>query len=177
MAEPPAERRKTTRKVLLQTLQKLRNDEFDLFKWHLTDSLGDFASIPISKLENLDRKGTVDLMVNTYCIYTVKVTKMILVEIGMNNLVLDLPQTDPEGTWHAPIAGRFVPSGASLLMGGEEELPGSLTEHVAPLCSTMKFIYATMLFCTHHFQALTIWHKMCYEKTQRTYVPPTSLIS
>ncbi|KAM9745957.1 protein NLRC3-like isoform 2-T2 [Menidia menidia] len=100
MAEPPAERRKTTRKVLLRTLEDLKNQEFEDFKWHLTlrGGLEDFPYIPKSKLENLDRKGTVDLMVNTYCIYTVKVTKMILVEINMNNLVLDLPQhlSDPE---------------------------------------------------------------------------------
>ncbi|KAM9717274.1 protein NLRC3-like [Menidia menidia] len=98
MAEPPAEKRKTTKKVLLQTLEDLKNQEFEDFKWHLTDSLGDFQSIPISKLEDLDRKGTVDLMVNTYCINTVKVTKMILVEIGKNNQVLHLPPhlSDPE---------------------------------------------------------------------------------
>ncbi|KAM9707427.1 NLR family CARD domain-containing protein 3-like isoform 2-T3 [Menidia menidia] len=100
MAEPPAERRKTTKKVLLRTLEDLKNQEFEDFKWHLTlrGGLGDFPYIPKSKLENLDRKGTVDLMVNTYCIYTVKVTKMILVEINMNNLVLDFPPhlSDPE---------------------------------------------------------------------------------
>ncbi|CAG5929661.1 unnamed protein product [Menidia menidia] len=107
MAEPPAERRKTTRKVLLQTLEDLKNQEFENFKWHLTlrGGLGDFPYIPKSKLEDLDRKGTVDLMVNTYCIYTVKVTKMILVEIGMNNLVLHLPPhlLDPEEGLLSPL--------------------------------------------------------------------------
>uniref|UniRef100_A0A3Q1JDV6 B30.2/SPRY domain-containing protein n=1 Tax=Anabas testudineus TaxID=64144 RepID=A0A3Q1JDV6_ANATE len=90
----------TLTEVLLQTLEDLGNEDFKKFKWYLYQkgSLKDFPAIPKSRLENADRLDTVDQMVLTYCINTVKVTKMVLVKINQNDLVENFINSNSEPT-------------------------------------------------------------------------------
>uniref|UniRef100_A0A3B4YIB6 Pyrin domain-containing protein n=1 Tax=Seriola lalandi dorsalis TaxID=1841481 RepID=A0A3B4YIB6_SERLL len=86
--------------VLLRTLEDLGAEDFHKFKWFLQQKgvLEDLPSIPKSRLESADRMATVDLMVQTYCINTVKVTKMVLVKINQNDLVENFSHTVSEPT-------------------------------------------------------------------------------
>ncbi|XP_035851333.1 NACHT, LRR and PYD domains-containing protein 12-like [Sander lucioperca] len=78
--------------VLLGTLDDLGAEDFKRFKWLLQQRgvLEDFPAIPKSRLENADRMDTVDQMFLTYSINTFKVTRIVLVEMNQNDLVLDL---------------------------------------------------------------------------------------
>uniref|UniRef100_A0AAQ6IGF7 B30.2/SPRY domain-containing protein n=1 Tax=Anabas testudineus TaxID=64144 RepID=A0AAQ6IGF7_ANATE len=78
--------------TLTETLKK--------FKWYLWQK-GGLESVPAirkSRLESADRLDTVDQMVQTYCINTVKVTKMVLVKINLNDLVENFSDTVSEPT-------------------------------------------------------------------------------
>ncbi|XP_023255182.1 pyrin-like, partial [Seriola lalandi dorsalis] len=90
----------TLPEVLLRTLEDLGAEDFHKFKWFLQQKgvLEDLPSIPKSRLESADRMATVDLMVQTYCINTVKVTKMVLVKINQNDLVENFSHTVSEPT-------------------------------------------------------------------------------
>uniref|UniRef100_A0A3B5BE52 Pyrin domain-containing protein n=1 Tax=Stegastes partitus TaxID=144197 RepID=A0A3B5BE52_9TELE len=83
---------------LLQTLQDLGAEEFKEFKWYLWQkgALEDFPSIPKCELENTDRMDTVDEMLKTYCINTIKVTVMVLKKMSKNDLVQNIPETMKE---------------------------------------------------------------------------------
>lgn len=88
----------TSKVVLLETLENLGAGEFKKFKWYLQQSevLEGFPSIPKSLLENTDREDTVDHMVQTYSINTIKVTKIVLGKIHKNDLVKDLSKNTLE---------------------------------------------------------------------------------
>ncbi|XP_070705101.1 NLR family CARD domain-containing protein 3-like [Pempheris klunzingeri] len=90
----------TPQQVLLGTLEDLGAEDFKKFKWYLQQKgvLEGFTAIPKSRLENADRMDTVDQMVKTYCINTIKVTKMVLVLINQNDLVKNFPPTISEPT-------------------------------------------------------------------------------
>ncbi|XP_035851629.1 NACHT, LRR and PYD domains-containing protein 12-like [Sander lucioperca] len=77
---------------LLRTLDNLEAEDFKRFKWLLQPKgvLEDFPAIPKSRLENADRMDTVDQMFLTYSTNTFKVTRIVLVEMNQNDLVLDL---------------------------------------------------------------------------------------
>ncbi|XP_022614850.1 NLR family CARD domain-containing protein 3-like [Seriola dumerili] len=79
----------TPKQILLMTLEDLGAEDFKKFKWFLQQKevLEGFPSIPRTRLENADRMDTVDLMVQTYCINTIKVTRMVLVKMNQNDLV------------------------------------------------------------------------------------------
>ncbi|XP_056234358.1 NLR family CARD domain-containing protein 3-like [Seriola aureovittata] len=79
----------TPKQFLLMTLEDLGAEDFKHFKWFLQQKevLEGFPSIPRTQLENADRMDTVDLMVQTYCINTIKVTRMVLVKMNQNDLV------------------------------------------------------------------------------------------
>ncbi|GLD52113.1 uncharacterized protein AKAME5_002819800, partial [Lates japonicus] len=79
----------TLTEVLLETLKDLGTKDFKKFKWHLWQKgvLEGFPAIPKSRLEEADREDTVDLMVQTYCINTIIVTKMVLRKIKQNDLL------------------------------------------------------------------------------------------
>ncbi|XP_035856486.1 NACHT, LRR and PYD domains-containing protein 12-like [Sander lucioperca] len=81
---------------LFNTLQDLKEDEFELFKWFLQqqDILEGYQSIKVSKLENAERQDTVDVMVKTFHLHgALKVTKKVLEKINRNDLVQSLPDT------------------------------------------------------------------------------------
>ncbi|XP_022622448.1 NLR family CARD domain-containing protein 3-like [Seriola dumerili] len=82
-----------TSQVLLHTLENLRKDEFQKFKWHLQqgDSSKGYRSIPEGRLEEAEMWRTVDLMEQTYTgPKAVEVTRKILKKINRNDLVLRL---------------------------------------------------------------------------------------
>ncbi|XP_029938458.1 NLR family CARD domain-containing protein 3-like [Salarias fasciatus] len=71
--------------VLLGILEDLRHEDFEKFKWYLCQDgvLEEFKPIPTSKLETLDRKGTVDQMRQAYSNQILDVTKMVLERMKM----------------------------------------------------------------------------------------------
>ncbi|KAF1385159.1 hypothetical protein PFLUV_G00127780 [Perca fluviatilis] len=80
----------TPKKVILGILEDLGAEDFGKFKWHLQGALKDFPAIPKSKLESENRENTVDVMFQTYCINTINVTRIVLVNINQNDLVKKL---------------------------------------------------------------------------------------
>lgn len=90
-----------TKEVLLNTLDELRKEEFERFKWFLKDErLKDSSTIPKNKLENAKTWDTVDLMIQTYTLPgAVEVTKRILKKINMNDLEQSLSDSSlgPKG--------------------------------------------------------------------------------
>lgn len=90
----------TLTEVLFECLEDLGSDDFKKFKWYLCQRgvLDDFKAIPKCRLENADRMDTVDQMVKSYCINTIKVTRMILEKINKKDLVERLSHTISEPT-------------------------------------------------------------------------------
>ncbi|XP_028446057.1 NLR family CARD domain-containing protein 3-like [Perca flavescens] len=80
----------TPQEVLLRILEDLGADDFEKFKWYLQGVLKDFPAIPRSKLENVTRENTVDMMFQTYRMNTINVTRIVLVKINQNVLVENL---------------------------------------------------------------------------------------
>ena len=76
----------TPKQVIFRTLEDLGEDDFKKFKWHLQGVLEGFPAIPKYCLENVDRMETVDQMLQTYCINTIKVTRKVLREMNQNVL-------------------------------------------------------------------------------------------
>uniref|UniRef100_A0A4W6DH50 Pyrin domain-containing protein n=1 Tax=Lates calcarifer TaxID=8187 RepID=A0A4W6DH50_LATCA len=79
-----------TSQVLFDTLGHLGKDEFHNFKWHLQQGDGySYSAIPKGKLEDAERRDTVDLMMQTYTPRkAVVVTRRILEKINRNDLEL-----------------------------------------------------------------------------------------
>ncbi|XP_031157013.1 E3 ubiquitin-protein ligase TRIM21-like [Sander lucioperca] len=105
---------------LFNTLEDLKEEEFKKFKWCLQqrDILEGYQRIKESKLENVERQDTVDVMVKTYQLQgALKVTKKVLEEINRNDLVQSLPDTSsgPE----VMAAASKVPSEEELAKPGE----------------------------------------------------------
>lgn len=87
---------------LLDTLQNLKNEEFEKFKWHLKQpgNLNGYDAIKECKLEKANMCYTVDLMVETYGLSGAwEMTMEILGKIPRNDLVQTLSGTNsqPEG--------------------------------------------------------------------------------
>ncbi|XP_029985021.1 NACHT, LRR and PYD domains-containing protein 12-like [Sphaeramia orbicularis] len=77
----------TPRRILSDTLENLGAEDFRLFKWHLQqrDFQGNFIPISICQLEGADKTETLDQMLKTYSIYTVKVARIVLVQMNRND--------------------------------------------------------------------------------------------
>uniref|UniRef100_A0A672HP13 NACHT domain-containing protein n=1 Tax=Salarias fasciatus TaxID=181472 RepID=A0A672HP13_SALFA len=75
----------SAQEVLLGILEDLRHEDFEKFKWYLYQDgvLEEFKPIPTSKLETLDRTGTVDQMRQAYSNQILDVTKMVLEKMKM----------------------------------------------------------------------------------------------
>lgn len=57
----------TTKKLMIETLEKLVGEELKVFIWHLWNGAGpDIEPISRSKIENADRYDVVDIMVQQY---------------------------------------------------------------------------------------------------------------
>ncbi|KAM9310568.1 NACHT, LRR and PYD domains-containing protein 6-like isoform 2-T2 [Pholidichthys leucotaenia] len=89
--------------TLVGVLEDLPEDAFVKFKWYLKET-GDLEGvrkikkIPWRKLEKADEMGTVDLMVESYCVYTIKVAIQVLRNIGQKLQAEELSKLryDPE---------------------------------------------------------------------------------
>ncbi|XP_070705926.1 NACHT, LRR and PYD domains-containing protein 3-like [Pempheris klunzingeri] len=90
----------TPQEALLGILEDLGKDDFTKFKWYLQQRgvLKGFPPIPKSRLEKANRMDTVDQMMKTYSINTMKVTKVVLVLINQHDLVKNFPPTISEPT-------------------------------------------------------------------------------
>ncbi|XP_070705053.1 NLR family CARD domain-containing protein 3-like isoform X1 [Pempheris klunzingeri] len=88
----------TPQEALLGILEDLGEDDFTKFKWYLQGALKGFTPIPKSRLEKANRMDTVDQMMKTYSINTMKVTKMVLVSMDQNEVVKNFPSTISEPT-------------------------------------------------------------------------------
>uniref|UniRef100_A0A8C9Z630 Pyrin domain-containing protein n=1 Tax=Sander lucioperca TaxID=283035 RepID=A0A8C9Z630_SANLU len=88
----------TPQEVVLRTLEDLGKKDFEKFKWYLQQkgALEDFPAIPKSKLEKVNRMKTVEQMLLTYSLNTIKVTGIVLVKINQNELVKNLSNTISE---------------------------------------------------------------------------------
>ncbi|KAM4522094.1 NLR family CARD domain-containing protein 3-like [Odontesthes bonariensis] len=84
--------------LLLRTLDDLDAEEFKRFKWHLQqeDIMENFCGIPKSRLENADRVDTVDQMVLSYCIDSVKMAETVLGMLNKNDLAEKLSKNSSE---------------------------------------------------------------------------------
>ncbi|XP_044228201.1 pyrin-like [Thunnus albacares] len=78
---------------LLNTLEKLKADEFKKFKWFLEedDILEGFKGIPVFQLENAERQDTVDLMIQKHQDPgALQLTMKVLEKISRNDLMQSL---------------------------------------------------------------------------------------
>ncbi|XP_032366280.1 NACHT, LRR and PYD domains-containing protein 3 [Etheostoma spectabile] len=84
----------TPQEVVLRILEALGAEHFEKFNWHLQQegALNDFPAIPKSKLEKETRLNTVDMMLQTYSIKIIDVTRIVLVKMNLNDLVKKLPR-------------------------------------------------------------------------------------
>ncbi|XP_032364177.1 uncharacterized protein LOC116678343 [Etheostoma spectabile] len=83
----------TPQEVVLRILEALGAEDFEKFNWHLQQegALNDFPAIPKSKLERETRLNTVDMMLQTYSIKIIDLTRIVLVKMNQNDLVKKLP--------------------------------------------------------------------------------------
>ncbi|XP_051799526.1 NACHT, LRR and PYD domains-containing protein 12-like isoform X2 [Acanthochromis polyacanthus] len=91
----------TPQEVLLRTLEDLGDEDFEKFKWFLTQEgvLEDFKSIPKSHLEKATRVNTVDQMVQIYgTSNALKVTEKVLMKMNKIDLVRKILRTIKERT-------------------------------------------------------------------------------
>ncbi|XP_044200101.1 NACHT, LRR and PYD domains-containing protein 12-like [Thunnus albacares] len=78
---------------LFKILEKLKEDEFNKFKWFLEqdDILEGSKGIPVAQMENAERQDTVDLMVQKYQgPGALQVTRKVLEKINRNDMVQHL---------------------------------------------------------------------------------------
>uniref|UniRef100_A0A3B3B422 NACHT domain-containing protein n=1 Tax=Oryzias melastigma TaxID=30732 RepID=A0A3B3B422_ORYME len=91
-------KKKSPSNVLLEILYSLGNEDFKKVIWHVTNEsfLEKISKIPPFKLEDKSREETVTVMFETYSVHTLKVTKIVLLEMSENDLVdeylTDLPE-------------------------------------------------------------------------------------
>lgn len=90
---------------LLHVLEDLRECEFKDFKWYLqqSDIVEGYRPIKVSKLEEAERRDTVNLMVNAFTRpEALKVVKKIFEKICRNDLLQRLSdsRSEPEGQSH-----------------------------------------------------------------------------
>lgn len=80
------------KKLLLDTLEDLGEDEFEKFKWFLQggDFLGGLPVIRKSQMEKANRTKMVDVIIQTYNQQPEEVVKKVLQEIKRNDLVEEL---------------------------------------------------------------------------------------
>ncbi|XP_029938439.1 NACHT, LRR and PYD domains-containing protein 3-like [Salarias fasciatus] len=89
---------------LLGILDDLGDEDFGRFKWYFWHGgvLKGFKPIPKSKLETLDREGTVDKIFDTYSDQTLEVTKMVLEKMQTKGKRDEHTKktSEPEGEYH-----------------------------------------------------------------------------
>ncbi|XP_039667388.1 uncharacterized protein LOC120565565 [Perca fluviatilis] len=111
----------TPQEVVLGILEDLGTDDFEKFKWFLQQkgTLEDFPAIPKCKLENVNRRITVDMMFQTYSINTINVTRIVLVKINQNELVKTLSNIIYESAGELDLSNNNLQdSGVKLISDG-----------------------------------------------------------
>ncbi|XP_075932412.1 tripartite motif-containing protein 16-like isoform X4 [Anarhichas minor] len=101
---------------LLKTLKDLTEDEFKEFIWYLKDrdTMKPYQAIKESKLENVNRQDTVDLMVKTFELHgALEVTRKVLQKIPRNDLLQSLPNTSSGPEEHADVGETLENRGTS----------------------------------------------------------------
>lgn len=83
--------------VLLETLQNLGSEDFEVFKWYLKEGLEGFPAIPVCRLEDASRCTTVDEMVQTYVTDAVNMASTVLVRMKKYGLVKKLSKNTTAG--------------------------------------------------------------------------------
>uniref|UniRef100_A0A8C6TYS1 Pyrin domain-containing protein n=1 Tax=Neogobius melanostomus TaxID=47308 RepID=A0A8C6TYS1_9GOBI len=78
----------TPSEVLLQTLEDLESEDFQVFKWFLEQRgiLEDLPWVPVSRLESANRVQTVDQIMKVHGLHCIKVTKSILLKMNMSHM-------------------------------------------------------------------------------------------
>ena len=111
----------TPTEVLLGCLKDLGSEEFEEFRWYLRQQgiLEGFKPIPKCDLEKANRIKTLDLMVESYGINTIKVTRMILGKISQNDLVERLCHLpEPKGkSWKDSNVTKIFRNAQSMVCG------------------------------------------------------------
>lgn len=79
-----------TKKMIFETLQNLKSDDFTEFSWHLENPTEGFEPIPEAKLENATRQKVVDLMVQQYTDEAGNIAVQVLRDMKQNDLASDL---------------------------------------------------------------------------------------
>ncbi|XP_077942522.1 protein NLRC3-like isoform X2 [Gasterosteus aculeatus] len=112
------------KKDILKTLEQLKEEDFQRFKWYLKNdsSPEDPRSIPPCDLQNADRMKTVDLMVRCYHTDSVQVAVKVLEEMQMNDLAEKLSKTNSTGKPN-PVGGD---GGQVIITNCQHELKSNL---------------------------------------------------
>ncbi|XP_042372787.1 pyrin-like [Plectropomus leopardus] len=111
--------------LLLKTLEGLRKDDFETFKWYLTmEVLEGCSPIPVCHLEEASRTNTVKRMTENYGEDSaVKITIEILKKLGNNNAAEELKKkyaaspAAPVAPPAAPVAPPAAPATISAQSG------------------------------------------------------------
>ncbi|XP_075932394.1 E3 ubiquitin/ISG15 ligase TRIM25-like isoform X2 [Anarhichas minor] len=120
---------------LLKTLKDLTEDEFKEFIWYLKDrdTMKPYQAIKESKLENVNRQDTVDLMVKTFELHgALEVTRKVLQKIPRNDLLQSLPNTSSGPEEHADVGETLENRGTSACQSKDKLSPAQ--------CSALIFI-------------------------------------
>ncbi|KAJ0026565.1 hypothetical protein NQD34_017565, partial [Periophthalmus magnuspinnatus] len=82
----------TPNEVLLQILEDLGSQDFQVFKWLLEQRgvLEGLPWVPVSRLETADRLQTVEQIMKVYGVLCIEVTNKILTKMNKNQLALEL---------------------------------------------------------------------------------------
>ncbi|XP_048050946.1 caspase b-like [Megalobrama amblycephala] len=101
----------TAKRVIYNTLEKLKSDDFTAFIWHLENPTEGIEPIPESKLENANRQKVVDLMVKQYTDKAGTIAVKVLRDMNQNDLASDL-ERKLQGD--VPAGGGASSSGTSV---------------------------------------------------------------
>lgn len=86
-----------TKKVIFETLQNLKSDDFTEFTWHLENPTEGFEPIPEARLENANRQTVANLMVQQYTDKAGNIAVKVLRVMKQNDLASKLEKKLQEG--------------------------------------------------------------------------------
>ncbi|ROL51994.1 hypothetical protein DPX16_23486 [Anabarilius grahami] len=101
----------TPKRVIYNTLEKLKSDDFTAFIWHLENPTEGIEPILEAKLENANRQKVVDLMVQQYTAKAGNIAVQVLRDMKQNDLASDL---EHKLQGDVPAGGGASSSGTSV---------------------------------------------------------------